>query len=416
MDRARTPRKALKVKRLAVITTLSLTVVGTGAALASIDFSSYRVDRDTLSIETVQQGAMEVKVSANGQLLARNIEQLASQVSGRVVTTHVKPGAVVQEGQVLVELSNPQLLAAAEEAQSAWEEGVAGLRAYEAELEANVLNREDAVNQAEANLKKMRMELDAQSRLFGQHIVSELEYKRTQLNVALAEKTYSIEQSRLEKVRNNVKVQLEARRSRVSQLERALERARTEVANLQIVAGMNGIVQAISVEVGQHLQPGSPVGHIAQHEQLYAELKVPAREAAGVQDGQKVVVDTRRGTVDGVVVRVDPGVTEGNVVVDVELQGELPSGARPQLQVEGVIYLTQLPSTLFVGRPAYVKADSEMVVYKLDPAGRYASPVTIRAGKVSLNHLQVLQGLSAGDRIITSETGEWQNRDRILLN
>jgi HlyD family secretion protein len=57
-----------------------------------------------------------------------------------------------------------------------------------------------------------------------------------------------------------------------------------------------------------------------------------------------------------------------------------------------------------------------MVVYKLDPAGRYASPVTIRAGKVSLNHLQVLQGLSAGDRIITSETGEWQNRDRILLN
>jgi hypothetical protein len=41
--------------------------------------------------------------------------------------------------------------------------------------------------------------------------------------------------------------------------------------------------------------------------------------------------------------------------------------------------------------------------------------VAIRAGKVSLHHLQVLQGLQAGDRIITSEIGEWQDQERILL-
>jgi multidrug efflux pump subunit AcrA (membrane-fusion protein) len=55
-------------------------------------------------------------------------------------------------------------------------------------------------------------------------------------------------------------------------------------------------------------------------------------------------------------------------------------------------------------------------VYKLDPAGRYASRVTIKAGKVSLSYLQVLQGLDAGDRIITSEIGGWQDKDRILLD
>jgi multidrug efflux pump subunit AcrA (membrane-fusion protein) len=56
-----------------------------------------------------------------------------------------------------------------------------------------------------------------------------------------------------------------------------------------------------------------------------------------------------------------------------------------------------------------------MTVYKLDPDGRYASRVRIRAGEVSLNHLQVLQGLKVGDRIITSEIGEWQDQERILL-
>jgi HlyD family secretion protein len=416
MDRVRAHSNAPKIKRIALIGTLTVMVIGVGVALANFDFSSYRVDRSTIAVDTVQRGTMEVKVSANGQLLAKNIEALAAQVSGRVIKTLVKPGAVVHQGELLVELSNPQLIASAEEAQSAWEGGVADLRAYEAELQSNSLNQEDQANQAEANLKKLQMQADAEARLIGQHIVSELDYKRTQLSVALAEKTYSIELSRLKKLNDNYKVQLEARRSKVNQLARALDRARDQVSNLKIVAGISGIVQSINVEVGQLLQQGSAVGRIAQHEQLYAELKVAAREAAGVQDGQHVVVDTRRGTVKGVVVRVDPGVTDGNVIVDVDLQGELPAGARPQLQVEGVIYISQLPNTVYVGRPTFVKADSEMVVYKLDPAGRYATPVKITAGQVSLSYMQVVKGLSPGDRIITSETGEWQDKDRILLN
>ena len=85
------------------------------------------------------------------------------------------------------------------------------------------------------------------------------------------------------------------------------------------------------------------------------------------------------------------------------------------MPVEGTIYIAQVPNTLYVGKPVYVKSDATIVVYKLDPAGRYATRTTIKTGQVSLNYLQVLQGLQAGDRIITSEIGEWQDKDRILL-
>jgi HlyD family secretion protein len=74
-----------------------------------------------------------------------------------------------------------------------------------------------------------------------------------------------------------------------------------------------------------------------------------------------------------------------------------------------------MPNTLYVGKPAYVKNDAAITVYKLDSNDRYATRTTIKAGKVSLNYLQVLDGLKAGDRIITSEVGEWQDQDRILL-
>ena len=415
MDHVRIKSKASQIKRPAIIAAIILALVSGGVMLASIDFSTQRVDRTALSVETVQQGTMEVKVGASGQLLPRHIEQLAAQVSGRVAKADIKPGAVVQAGQVLVELANTQLTASAEEAQSALDGAVAELRSGEADLQTNLLTQQEAYSTTQFNMEKAQVKTEADEALAREGLLSNIELRRSRLDLTALKKTYEIDGNRLKKIRDNIEVQLAVKKSHVTQLARALDRARTQAADLRIVAGISGIVQAITVEVGQQLQPGSPVGRIAQREQLYAELKVAAREATQVQAGQKVVVDTRNGTVNGTVARVDPGVTDGNVVVDVDLDGALPAGARPQLEVEGTIYVSQLPNTLYVGKPSYVKNDADITVYKLDPEGRYAQRVKVKAGKVSLSYMQVLAGLHTGDRIITSEIAQWQDKDRILL-
>ncbi|HEX3742096.1 MAG TPA: HlyD family efflux transporter periplasmic adaptor subunit [Terriglobales bacterium] len=415
MDRARPKSKFSQIKSMALIAIVVVVLLSGSFTLANIDFSTHRVDRDKLSIETVQQGTMEVKVSANGQLLSRNIEQLAAQVAGRVAKKNVKAGAVVQEGQVLLELTDPDLIASAEESQSAWAGAVAELQASEAELQNSILSQEVVVTQAEVSLEKADLKTKDDRVLAADGIISTMELKRSELDTSQLKKTYAIEDSRLKKLRDNLQTQLAVKRSRVTELARALERAKTKAASLKVVAGISGIVQAIDVEVGQQLLPGSPIGRIAKQDQLYAELKVPARDATQVQIGQSVIVDTRNGTVNGIVTRVDPGVTDGTVVVDVDLKGTLPDGARPQLAVEGVLYISKLPNTLYVGKPSYVKNDASITVYKLDPSAHYATRVPIKAGKVSLNYMQVLQGLNAGDRIITSEIGGFQDQERILL-
>lgn len=415
MDRIKPQSPASRMQRPAMIATAVFALAGGGVVLGNIDFRTQRVDRTTLNIETVQRGSMEIKTGANGQLLSRRIEQLAARVPGRVAKADLAPGTVVEAGQVLVELTNPQLTASAEEAQSAYEGAVAELQAAEADLQTNMLNQEVVLTQAQFNSEKAKAKTDADEALSRNGLISSVELRRSQLESAQLLKTREIEASRLKKVRDNIQVQLAVRRSRVAQLARALERAQAQVADLKITAGIRGIVQAIHVQVGEQLQPGSPVGRIAQQDQLYAELRVPAREATLVQPGQKALIDTRNGTIPGVVTRVDPGVTDGTVIVDVDLRGALPAGARPQLPIDGTIYIAQLPDALHVGKPAYVKSDAAIAVYKLDADQRYASRVTIRAGKVSLNAMQILGGLQAGDRIITSEIGEWQDQDRILL-
>ncbi|HVG23438.1 MAG TPA: HlyD family efflux transporter periplasmic adaptor subunit [Thermoanaerobaculia bacterium] len=415
MDRIRTKSKAAQWKRPAFVAAVVAALISAGVALANIDFSTRRVDSTTVTVDTVRRGTMEIKVAANGQLLPRHIEQLAAEVPGRVAKADVKPGTFVNVGAVLVELENPQLTAAADEAQSAYEGAIAELQAAEAELQTNMLNQEVVLTQVQFNAEKAKARTDADEALASNGLISGIELKRSQLHLSQLRRTAEIESHRLRKVRDNIQVQLAVRRSRVTQLARALERVRAQAADLTIVAGISGIVQAIDVQVGQQLQPGNPIGRIAQQEQLYAELRVPAREATQVRAGQHVVVDTRNGLVNGIVTRVDPGVTEGTVIVDVDLRGPLPAGTRPQLEVEGTIFIAQLAGTLYVTRPSYVKSDAAIAVYKLEPAGRYATRTTIKAGQVSLDHMQVLQGLHPGDRIVTSEIAEWQGQERILL-
>jgi HlyD family secretion protein len=415
MDRTRPKSKARTIKRVALVVALVSVLITCCLALANIDFSSHRVDREKLSIATVQQGTMDIKVTANGQLLSERMEDLAAQAPGRVAKRNIKPGALVHVGQVLVELTNPDLISSEEEAQSAWEGAMAELQAAEAELQNNILAEESVLSQAQINLERAQLKAESDRVLNKDGLIADIEMKRSQLDVVEYKKTYDVQVSRIQKLRENVQSQLAVRKSRVTQLARALDRAKSQSGALKVVAGIDGIVQAINVEDGQQVQAGSPIGRIARQDKLYAELKVPAREATQARAGQNVVVDTRNGTVNGVITRIDPGVNEGTVVVDVELNGAMPAGARPQLEVEGIIYISQLRNTLYVGKPSYVKNDASIRVYKLDPDGRYATRVTIQVGRVSVNYLQVLQGLSLGDRIITSEIDAFQDQERILL-
>jgi HlyD family secretion protein len=415
MDRARSKTKVPRIARASLVAAGTIGLVSGGVTLANIDFKSHRVDRDKLSIAVVQRGTMEIKVSANGQLLSNDIEQLVAQVQGRVARKDVRPGAIVKVGEVLVELTDPQLIVGVEQARSAWEGAVAGLQVPDSMLQTNMLNEEVVLAQSQFNLQTAQLKVNTDQSLADEQLIPLMTLKQSRLNLGQLQKICEIEGIRLLKLRESIEVELAVKKSVASQLARALDSAKTQAGDLKVVAGIGGIVQGIDVEVGQQLQPGSLIGSIAQQDELYAELKVPAREASQVEPGQKVIIDTRNGLVNGIVTRVAPGVTEGTVLVDADLQGALPAGARPQLQVEGVIYISELPNTLYVGKPAYVKNDAALTVYKLDSAARYATRVPIKVGKVSLNYLQVLQGLNAGDRIITSEINEFEDQDRVLL-
>ncbi|MDI1318887.1 MAG: hypothetical protein PSW75_01670 [bacterium] len=106
----------------------------------------------------------------------------------------------------------------------------------------------------------------------------------------------------------------------------------------------------------------------------------------------------------------------GTVLVDVTIVNELPRGARPDLSVDGTIELERLNDVIYVGRPAFGQEKSTVGIFKLAAEGNEAVRTQVQLGRSSVNTIEIVQGLSPGDRVILSDMSQWDANDRIRLN
>jgi HlyD family secretion protein len=203
-----------------------------------------------------------------------------------------------------------------------------------------------------------------------------------------------------------------------TQVEQAQALARLkhkQLDQLNVRAGIDGVLQEVPVEVGQQVTAGTVLARVAQPLRLKAQLKVAETQAKDVLLGQKASIDTHNGVVPGHVMRIDPAVQNGTVTVDVALDGPLPQGARPDLSVEGTIQIERLQDVLYVGRPVHGEPDSTVGLFKIVGDGSEAVRVPVKLGRASVNSVEILGGLQAGDQVILSDMSAWDNFDRVRL-
>jgi HlyD family secretion protein len=203
--------------------------------------------------------------------------------------------------------------------------------------------------------------------------------------------------------------------SAVDQARAVLQLKKRERDDLKVRAGLDGMLQLVPVDVGQQVAPGTNLARVANPARLKAEIKIAETQAKDVQLGQTAQVDTRNGIVSGHVIRIDPSVQNGTRTVDVSLEGDLPKGAVPDLSVDGTIELERLADVLFMGRPAFGQDQSTVGIFKVDSTGSEASRVQVTLGRSSVNTVEIVAGLQAGDKVILSDMSAWDAFDRVRL-
>jgi HlyD family secretion protein len=344
------------------------------------------------------------------------IRWVAARTRGRVERRVLLPGVDVKPETIILELSNPEL--EQELGDAAYQ-----LRAQEAELadlrvrlESQVLNQKAVAAGVESLYNQAMLQAEADEKLLAEKLIGDLILKRSKVRAEELATRNQLEQQRLQIATESVEAQLQAKRATVEQFQALYDLRRSQKQALTVRAGIDGVLQELAVEVGQEVTPGANLARVAQPDKLKAQLRIAETQAKDIEVGQKAVVDTRNGLIDGEVMRIDPAVQEGTVTVDVALVGALPKGARPDLSVDGTIELERLADVLYVGRPAYGQAESTVGLFKLLEDGETAVRAQVKLGRSSVNTIEVLQGLSEGDEVILSDTSAWDAYDRIRLN
>jgi len=411
------PRQRPRRRRKPLLIAAGLMLVAlTSLGLAQLKPAAPNVERATLWLDTVRRGPMVRQVHGNGTLVPESQRFVAALTAGRVERVLARPGARVEPGTVLVELSNPDVQLEALDAERQLKLAEAELASLRSSLETSRLAQGSSLAAARTELREARRAVAVAERLASEGLSSSMEADRARDRLLEAEERHQAELRRMELADEAFRAQVELRRADLERVRAIARFQRERVASMRVRAGAAGVVQELALEPGQWVQSGQGLARVASPERLKAVLLVPQGNARDLRLGLPVMVDTRDAKVRGRVSRVDPAVQNGTVAVEVALNGALPRGARPDLSVEGTIEIDRLADVLSVGRPASGASETTVRLFRLEPDGHTAVRVPVRLGRSSFNAVEVLEGLSAGDRIILSEMSRWEHVDRVRIH
>lgn len=414
------PRKGARRNRIikwsiaGVLALIAIPAVTIG--LGKLKPAAPPVERGSIWIGTVERGSMLRNVRGLGTLVPEEILWLPALTDGRVDKLVLRAGAPVRKDTVILEMSNPELTLAMLDLEWQVKIAQANYKDLKVKLQSEQLDKEAHSAQLESELLQAKLKYDRDTELAKEGLAPELNLQLSKASAEELKKRFGLEKQRMAISGESVEAQLASQTVQIQKLQAAYQLKKEQVEGLRIRAGADGVLQEMNLQVGQRVPAGTILAKVAQPEHLKAELKIAETQAKDIQMGQVAVIDTRNGTVDGRVARIDPAAVNGTVTVDVRLIGKLPDGARPDLSVDGTVEIERLTNVTFMGRPVFGQENSTITMFKLEPGTNEAVRVKVQLGKTSVNNIQVVEGLKVGDQVILSDMSQFDRYDRVRVN
>ena len=413
--RPRSVARNKRIKRVIVVVLVLIVAAGVTLGLSRMKPAAPSVDRATVWIDRVKRGEMLRQVRGIGTLVPEEVRWIPATSEGIIEERRARPGDVAKPDTIILVMSNPDVRQRSTDAELQLKGAEADLANLEATLENDLINQQAQQMSAESEYNKAKLDYEANKELAQDGLIADIILKKSQVTAQELSSKNEMEKKKVESNSKSAAARIGAQQAKVEQLRVAYELRKKQLDELNVRAGVAGVVQQVPVEPGQRVAPGTILAKVAEPGRLKAELQIPETQVKDVAVGQPASIDTRSGIIPGQVIRIDPAAVNGTVKVDVQLNGEYPKGTRPDLSVDGTIDIERLADVLYVGRPAYGQAESTVGIFRLMPNGE-ANRVQVKLGRSSVNQIEIVEGLRETDQVILSDMSAWDSYDRVRLN
>jgi len=382
---------------------------------ANSSFNQVTLIKKDLLLSQVQTGELAISVAGYGKLVSDKQQIITALSRSTVREILLKPGALVSKDSVIVKLANPELAIHVEDARQQLAQLNANLRQLKVNQKRELLTEQATLEQLSAQYESAKLKRQAEQKLIKSGIISEIAFKQSQLNETQLNKRINILSKRLDQLslvhQEAVNIQLE----RIKQQQGQLSIALNYLDKLNVTAGLDGVLQRLSVNLGQSLSPGQEIALIGSINDIIAEIKIPQNQAPKVKVGQQVTIDTRQDVIRGIVSRIDPIVEQNTVKVDVSLPVILPSNTRPEQNIDAQIVTQIIKNATFIERPANLPSHTTQFIYQVNDQGNLANRVQVSFGEKTNQYIEITSKVNKDQWFIISDLSNYQTK-HIKLN
>ena len=383
--------------------------------VARDDSKKLRIDADNISVNAVTQGQFNDYIRISGQVAPITTIQISPLEGGVVQEIVAEEGTRVKRGDVILILSNENLdmQILNSEADLAEKENI--LRNTMIQMEQQKLSVEQEKLQLQMDVRRNKRNYEALKALYDDGLISKEEFLK-------AEEDYQLSASRLKLVENRAKQDSLYRSVEITQMQESLENMRQNMMmirkrkdNLTIKAPIDGELGLLDVTLGQSVAAGSKIGQINNLDSYKIEAQIDEHYIDRVTAGLDATFERQSERYQAQIRKVYPEVRDGKFKADFKFVGQQPENIRSGQTYYLNLQLGQPVEAILIPRGAFYQKTGGKWIYVVSADGSKAVRRDIRIGRQNPQYYEVIEGLEAGEKVITSSYDNFGDSDVLIF-
>ncbi|MGK2863295.1 MAG: efflux RND transporter periplasmic adaptor subunit [Chitinophagaceae bacterium] len=396
----------------AIMAVLSLTA-------ASYYFTSGKsrlnVDTERISVSEVKSGPFQETIPVNGVVLPITSIYLDAVEGGRVEEKYVDDGATMKKGEPILRLSNTDLELSLVNQETSVYNLLTQMQISQNAARQNTIGKLNQGTDVESLLKEAERIYNLNKKLYQQKVIGLQEFKQSENNY-----NYQVEKKRLaDQVLKQDSISVRQELNQASQsyerTQNALNVMRKKVGDLVVRAPVDGQLTSLDAEIGQSKNKGERLGQIDVLSGFKVRVDVDEHYISRIYTGLLGSFTFAGKDYKLKIKKVYTQVTNGRFQVDMEFEGDVPQGIRRGQTLQIRLAFSDEVQALQVAKGGFYQQTGGNWIFKVSEDGNIAYKVDIQLGRQNPDFYEVLEGLKAGDKVVTSSYENYGNMQELVL-
>jgi len=377
--------------------------------------STLNVDKDKLTISPVQENSFQEFIQVTGAVQPIQTIYLDALEGGMVEDIYIESGTMVEKGDTILTLSNSDLRLRVLSQTSSIYDQINQTRNSRLNIEQNTLDLKERLAGAENQLEINRADYQRKKKLFEKELISEQAYIEARENYKYQKKRQELIYESYRQDSIKTELQLAQIDESLDRMWRSLDANRNILDRLIVTAPINGQLSTIELNPGQSISQGERIGQVDILDRFKVRVQIDEYHLARITNGLKGTFTFVGQSHELVITKVFPVVEDGQFKVDMEFPGEPPSGLTRGQTLRIRLELGESTDALLLARGGFYQTTGGNWVFKVTDEGNKAIRQPVNLGRQNPEYFEVLSGLKAGDKVITSGYDTFGNNEVLVL-